>query len=59
MNNHEITALVYDSLMGNDEIHPQIDLNKVESQEVEEHRGRISFNYEGYAVNISIKSEKI
>lgn len=54
MTNHEMTDLIYDTLMGNDEIHPQIDLNAVENQEVEAHRGRISFRYKGREVNITV-----
>lgn len=53
MDNHEITALVYDTLMDND-MHYQLDLNEVSNPEVEEHRGRISFTYKGREVNITV-----
>jgi len=49
---HEITDLVYDTLMGNS--HEQLDLNEVQQPEVEAHRGRISFTYKGQEVNISV-----
>lgn len=57
--NHEITDLVYDTLMSNDVMHEVLDLNEVSSEEVEAHRGRISFNYKGRSINITVSSEAI
>lgn len=55
-----MTDLVYDTLMGHDdEMHEIIDLNEISDQEVEAHRGRISFTYKGRDVNISVSSVPI
>ncbi len=59
LDNHEITDLVYDTLFDNGDLHELLDLNEVSEQEVEAHRGCISFNYKGHTVNISVSSEEI
>lgn len=52
-NIQEVTDQIYDTLMSNGDIHELLDLNEVSDQEVEAHRGRISFTYKGREVNIS------
>jgi hypothetical protein len=59
LTNHEITDLIYDTLMSNGDLHELLDLNEISEQEVEAHRGRISFNYKGRMVNISVSSEEL
>lgn len=59
LDNTEVTNLVYDTLFDNGDIHEQLDLNEVSKQELEAHRGRISFVYKGRLINVSIRSEAI
>ena len=58
LNNHEVTDLIYDTLFNNGDLHELLDLNEVKDQEVEAHRGRISFTYKGRDIDISVSSKQ-
>lgn len=59
IDNHDITNIIYDTLLQNGDLHEMIDLNEVSNQEVEAHRGLISFNYKGREVTISVSSKEL
>lgn len=53
MDTKDMTDVIYDTLMQNKQ-HEQLNLDKVENQEVDRKRGWITFEYEGKIIYINI-----